>query len=166
MKVLSKNYTDTTISGASEVTLTLPILNYGTDFRVKKDSDSEAIITNLTSPIDQPERIRWAQSEVSDVYKNTGISPTMYYASRRGTQVLCQLTDVYGVTDDQDASYEALLPVSAHIVLKVPNNDLISEDTAVQMVERLLGSLYETTGTTTTCRIRSLLRGALLPSSL
>lgn len=165
-KQLSVNYTDTAISGATAVQLTLPTLNYNADFRVREDEPNEAIITNLTSPIDQPERFRTAHSDVADVYRNTGIDPTMYYASRRGTQILAQLTDVYKVTDSADASYEALLPVSAHLVLKVPNNDLITDTLAITVLERLLACLYETTGTETSTRIAALLRGALLPSSL
>lgn len=165
-KTLSTNYTDTAISGATKITLTVPTLNYGKDFRVKQDEPNEAIITNLTSPIDQPERLRWAHSDVADVYRNSGIDPTMYYASRRGTQILVQLTDVFKVTDSADASYEALLPVSCHLVIKVPNNDLITDEVALAEVERLLGGLFETTGTTPENRLKSILRGALLPSEL
>lgn len=164
-KTIHTNYTDTTVTGGTAVSLTLPQLNYAADFRVTKDEPSEAIVTNLTSPIDQPERIRWAHNNVADVYKNTGIDPTLYYASRRGTQFLCQLTDVYSVTDSADASYLAMLPVEAHLVLKVPNNDLISPEIAEGIVTRMLAGLYETTAGQYT-RLRSLLRGALLPADL
>lgn len=166
MKQLSMNYTDTAISGANVVSLELPTLNYGADFRVKKDEPSEAIITNLTSPINQPERLRIAHSDVADVYRNSGIDPTLYYPSKRGTQILVQLTDVFKVTDTEDASYEAHLPISAHLVVKVPNNELITPDVVVAEIERLIAGLYETTGTTTESRIKSVLRGALLPASL
>lgn len=164
-KSISVNYADTAVSGGTEVVLTLPQLNYGADFRVVRDDASEAIITNLTSPIDQPERFRWAHNNVTDVYKNTGIDPTLYYASRKGTQFLCQLTDVYQVTDTEDASYMALLPVEAHIVVKVPNNDLLSPTMVEGLISRMLAGLYETTAGRDT-RLRSLLRGALMPAAL
>lgn len=164
-KTLNMNFSDTTVTGGTAVTLTLPQLNYGADFRVTKDDASEAIITNITSPIDMPERFRFAHNNVPDVYKNTGIDPTMYYASRRGTQVLCQLTDVYSVTDASTPDYLALLPVEAHIVIRVPNNDLISVEQVEALFSRMLAGLYETTAGQET-RLRSLLRGALLPSSL
>lgn len=165
-KKISVNYTDTAISGATPMTLSLPTLNYAVDYRVRGDEPNEAIITNLTSPIDAPERIRWAHNDIKDVYKNTGIDPTLYYASRRGTQILCQLTDVLTVTDDSSPDYLAELPVSAHLVIKVPNNDLITEDVVMTLIKRMLAGLYETTGTTTTSRLRSLLRGSLLPPAL
>lgn len=165
-KSLKFNYVDSAISGATAVTLSLPTLNYAEDFRVREDEPSEAIITNLTCPIDAPERIRWAHSDIKDVYKNTGIDPTLYYSSRRGTQILCQLTDVLTVTDSSSPDYLAELPVSAHMVIKVPNNELISEEIVLSLIRRLVASLYETTGTTTKSRLRSILRGSLLPTAL
>lgn len=164
-KTLGLNFTDTAVTGGTAVKLTLPQLNYGVDYRVVKDESDEAIITNLTSPISQPERIRWAHNNVADVYKNSGIDPTLYYQSRRGTQVLCQLTDVYSVTDTADAAYLALLPVEAHIVIKVPNNDLLGPEQVEAIVTRMLAGLYETTAGQYT-RLQSMLRGALLPASL
>lgn len=164
-KTLSVNYTDTAVTGGTAVELNLPQLNYKTDFRVTKDEPSEAIITNLTSPIDQPERFRWAHNNVVDVYRNSGIDPTLYYATRKGTQILCQLTDVYQVTDSADASYMALLPVEAHVVIKVPNNDLITPEKVEGLVTRMLAGLYETTAGQYT-RLQAMLRGALLPADL
>lgn len=164
-KTLNMNFKDTTVTGGTAVTLELPQLNYAADFRVTRDDAEEAIITNITSPIDMPERFRFAHNNLTDVYKNTGIDPTLYYASRRGTQVLCQLTDTYSVTDSTSPDYLALLPVSAHVVIKVPNNDLITVEQVEGLVTRMLAGLYETTSSRDT-RLRSLLRGALLPSSL
>lgn len=166
-KTMSVNYTDTAMTGATTVKLDVAQLNYAKDFRVTKDEPNEAIITNLTSPLDQPERFRFAHNNVADVYRGTGIDPTLYYPSRRGTQVLCQLTDVYSVTDSADASYLALLPVECHLVIKVPNNDLITPEQAEKIVCRMLGGLYETESTATQyTRLQALLRGALLPAVL
>lgn len=165
-KVLKYNYEDSAIAGTTSVSLTLPTLNFAQDFRVKQDDSKEAIITNLTSPIDQPERIRWAHSDVSDVYKGAGIDPTLYYQSRKGTQVLVQLTDILSVEDDDVPEYKAVLPLSVHMVIKVPNNDLITEDVIMQEISRLVAALYETTGTETVPRLRGILRGALLPTAL
>lgn len=164
-KVLNVNYKDTPVTGGTTVELQLPQLNYKSDFRVTKDDPSEAIIANLTSPLDQPERLRFAHNNVADVYRNTGIDPTLYWPSRRGTQILCQLTDVYSVTDAEAPSYMALLPLSAHLVIKVPNNDLISPQIVENLFERMLAGLYETTDGQYT-RLQAMLRGALLPAAL
>lgn len=165
-RTLGLNYTDSSPTGATKVTIDIPSLNYGSDFRVMRDEPSEAVITNITSPLDQPERLRWAHQDVSDVYRNSGIDPTLYYATRKGTQVLVQLTDVFSVTDSADPTYLALLPISAHLVLRVPNNDLLSEDVLMTEVSRLIGGLYETSTGGTEPRLRGILRGALMPAAL
>lgn len=165
-KSLKLNYSDTNITGATAISLPVPNLNYAEDFRVSKDEPNEAVITNLTSPISQPERFRFAHSDVANVYGNTGIDPTMYYASRRGTQILCQLTDVFKVTDSADAAYEALLPISCHLVVKVPNNELVTEQVVIAEIQRLMGGLFQTEGSENTLRLNALLRGALVPTSL
>lgn len=164
-KTLNQNYTDTAVTGGTQVKLSLPQLNWRTDFRVTRDDANEAKVTNLTSPLDQPEQFRFACSAISDVYRNAGIDPTLYYPSRRGTQVLCQLTDIYSVTDSADPSYLALLPLEAHLVIRIPNNDLITPQIVEALIERMLAGLYET-DQGQYVRLSGLLRGALLPSAL
>lgn len=163
---LSVNYTDTPVTGGTTPSITVPSLNYVSDFRVTADDPGECRITNLTSPIDQPERFRFAFNDVADVYRNAGIDPTLFYQSRRGTQILCQLTDVYKVTDTVDASYLAMLPVTAHMVLRVPNNDLINADIAMGLIGRMLAGLFDPTADAAGTRLKSMLRGALVPSRL
>lgn len=165
-KKLLPNFNDTNISGTTPVEILLPTLNYAEDFRVRQDEADEAIVTNITCPIEAPEKIRWAHNDIKDVYKNAGIDPTLYYQSRRGTQILCQLTDVWNVIDDEVPEYLAALPVSAHMVIKIPNNELIDEQIVLATISRLIATLYETTGSATKSRLRSLLRGSLLPTAL
>lgn len=165
-KTLSMNFTDTAVTGGTAVELTLPQLNWSADFRERDTkSPDEVIVVNTTSPIDQPEKFRWAYNQVQDVYRNSGIDPTLYYASRRGTQILCQLTDVYSVTDSAAPDYLALLPVEAHLVVRVPNNDLLTPQIVEGLIKRMLAGLYETKSGQYT-RLQALLRGALLPSAL
>lgn len=164
-KILNQNYTDTAVTGGTQVKLSLPQLNWRTDFRVTRDDATEARVTNLTSPLDQPERFRFAFNAISDVYRNSGIDPTLYYPSRKGTQILCQLTDVYSVTDSVDANYLAMLPVEAHLVVRIPNNDLLTPEKVEVLITRMLAGLYETDQGQYT-RLSGLLRGALLPSAL
>lgn len=156
------NRTDTPISGVTELTIPIGLVNFGTDFRVRSNEPGEAVITNLTSPIDRPEKYRFAMNEIKDIYRNTGIDTTLYSPSRRGASVLCQLTDTWTVVDSADPSYEVALPIEGHIVLKMPANENITADMIKTFVGRLVSGLFET-GTVTSGRIRSLFRGSLLP---
>lgn len=164
-KQISLNRADSPVTGVTSLTLPLAVLNFGADFRIKSDEPNEAIITNLKSPIDRPERFRFGMSEVKDIYKNAGIDASLYAPSRRGASVLCQLTDVWTVTDSVDPSYEVALPIEGHIVLKVPANENVTTEMIKAFIGRLCAGLFET-GDSGTTRLNSLLRGSLLPKDL
>jgi len=140
-------------------------VNFGADWKIKEQEPEEAIVTNLTSPLSFPEKMRFSTSEVADVYKGAGVDPSMYAPSRRGVSLLGQVTEVWTVTDSTDASYQVALPVSAHLVIKVPNNENITPAMVQTLLGRLVSGLYET-GSTGTTRIAAMLRGSLLPSDL
>lgn len=164
-KSVVKNYTDTPISGVTSLTLPISVVNFGKDFRVKSDEPGEAILTNLTSPIDRPEKFRFAMSDIKDIYKNSGIDANLYSPSRRGVSVLVQLTDTYTVSDSTDTKYDVALPMEAHLVIKVPSNELISSQMIQDFVGRLTNGLFES-GAVNTNRIKSLFRGSLIPTDL
>lgn len=164
-KTVSYNRTDTTVSGNPTLTLPLAVLNYKADWRVKSVTSTEAVLTNLTSPISAPERLRFAVSDINDVYKNTGIDPLTAAPSKKGVSILCQLTDTWSVTDSVDTTYLVNLPVAGHIVLRIPNNENITPDMLKAFVGRLIDGLFET-GITDSARLRALSRGVLLPADL
>lgn len=139
--------------------------DFAGNFSVKSNVPGEAKIVNMTTPIDRPEALRFAYSEVSDVYNNTSIDPSVYASSRKGVQLLVQLTDVYSLTDDVDPEYRVDLPVSAHLVIKVPACEYISDSDILDLTNRLIGGLYDGQVVNST-RIQALLRGSLVPASM
>lgn len=165
-KVISTGYTDTAISGVTSLEFPRAILNFEQDFRVKSNnSGKEVVITNITSPIDRPENIRIAYTDIANVYSGTGVEPSILAPSKRGVSILAQVTDVLSVTDTTDADYRIDLPISAHMVIKVPSNDNITAAVVQTLVGRLLSSLFDQ-GVTTTSRLDAILRGSLVPSEL
>lgn len=156
------NHTDTAIAGVTSLALARGLTNFKADFCVKQDEPGEAIITNKTSPIDCPEKFRFASSVVKDIYQNTDVDPSTRAASRRGTRILCQLSDVYSLTDSTDATFLVNLPIEGHIVLTLPNDSNITEAMLLAFIGRLVSGLFET-GSTDASRLKSQLRGAMLP---
>lgn len=112
-KKISWGYTDTPVDGVSSVALARPVLNLSSDYRVKTEKPGEVVITNLTTPLDRPETIRFATSDIRDVYTSTDIDPSVYAPSKRGVSLLAQITETISVTDDTDADYRVDLPMSA-----------------------------------------------------
>lgn len=164
-KALSVNYTDTAISGVSSLPFQRGLVNFGADFVVKSDIPGEVILTNLTSPVVYPEKMRISSSDVANVYNGSSIEPSLYAPTKRGTSILVQLTEVWKVTDTVDTSIEAALPVSAHLVIKVPNHELVTPAAVQTLIGRLISGLYET-GDLSTGRLTALLRGSLKPSDI
>jgi hypothetical protein len=165
-KVINSGYVDTPVEGVPSLTFPRAVLNIGTDYRVKtNNTGKEVVLTNLTSPIDRPENIRLAYSDIANIYSGTGVDPSLSAPTKRGVSILSQVTDVISVTDDADADYRVDLPISAHIVLKVPASEYITANVVQTLIGRLLSSLFDT-GVTSTSRLEAILRGSLVPSEL
>lgn len=164
-KIINCGYTDTADAAIVHSTAPRAKLNFAADFKTKKSGDSEQIITNITSPLDRPEAIRFGVTDVKNVYNGLDISVAVQSPSKKGTQILVQVTEVISVTDSSDAMYRIDLPVSAHLVIKVPNSEHITGEIVETLVSRVVSSLYANTADDTT-RINSLLRGVLTPPEI
>lgn len=164
-KTVNVGYTDTAISGVTELDLARGLVNYGADFRKKSETPGELVITNITTPVDRPERFRISCSDVANIYSGSDVDPSAYAPSKKGVSVLCQLTEVLSVTDTVDAAFRIDLPLSAHIVLKLPSSEYLTPAMVETLLGRLISGLYDT-GSETTTRISALLRGSLAPSDI
>jgi hypothetical protein len=164
-KTVTTGYTDTAISGVSSLTFPRGLVNLSKDFRVKSNNGKEVVLTNVTSPIDRPENVRLAYTEVANIYSGTGIEPSVAAPSKKGVSVLAQVTDVLSVTDSADADYRIDLPLSAHLVIKVPASEYITSAQVQTLIGRLLSGLFDT-GSTAGTRLEAILRGSLVPSEL
>ena len=165
-KQISKGYIDTPISGVTKLSLNRGLLNFKADFRVKaENAGKEIVLTNITSPIDRPEKIRIAYSDVSNVYNGSGIESGVYAPTKRGVSVLAQITNVISVTDNTDPTYRVDLPVSYHLVIKVPVSEAITGQVIEEGIGRLLSGLYDT-GDNKVTRLDAILRGSLVPTDM
>lgn len=164
-KQVNVGYTDSPISGVTSLELARGLVNFGADFRTVSEAPGELVITNITSPTDRPESFRIGYSTVQDVYKGTTIDPSVYAPSRKGISVLVQLTDTYSVTDTTDAEFRVDLPISTHMVIKVPSSEYLTSEHVMAQVGRCVSGLFET-GSEANDRLKALLRGSLKPSDL
>lgn len=164
-KSITYNHTDTT--GGATHGITIPSVNFGADFReVSSQKNQEAVISNTTAPLNFPETYRFAANTVNDVYSGTSVDKALYNLSRKGTSFLVQHTEIVTVSDDTDSTYQVALPLEAHIVVKVPQHELVTEEVVTKTICRLFAGLFETDGTTMSSRLKALLRQSLLPKDL
>jgi len=164
-KSVNVGYTDTAISGNPVLTLPRGSVNYSADFRAKVDTPNEVILTNLTSPVDRPEKFRISYSEVANIYNGTDVDPSVYGPSKKGVSLLVQLTETFSETDSVDPMYRVDLPISIHCVMKFPANASITTAMLQTALGRLVSGFYAT-GSMTVDRLNSMVRGSLKPSDI
>lgn len=164
-KSVSVGYTDTVDGAGNTQSFTRSNLHWDADFVVTSDGDSKCLLTNKTSPLDQLEKIRIESSSIADVYKGTSIDPTVYAPSRQGVSIVCQVMDILRVTESTDPTYQVDLPISAHIVLKVPLNTNVTAEHVLTCAGRALSCLFDSNSTAST-RAAALLRGSMTPPGL
>lgn len=160
---ISTGYADTPYGGQTWVPVNRPILNFGEDFRIKKSSESELVLVNLTSPLDRPETVRYSVQNVANVYAGTDIDPSVYAPVKRGISLLMQRTATISVTDENGKRTDH--PVSFHTVVKVPVSEHIDAELISSELQRTLSLAYET-GQTDGARINAMLRGSLAPKDM
>jgi len=155
--------TDTTTSPATGVRSFGPVpINYAADWRIVSEKPNEIVMTNITSPLDNPEKIRIAYSEVNDIFKGSDLaldpSAAVNSQAKKGASILIQLT-----TGAVDSVTGLTFPFSAHIVLKMPLGAAPGNTEFGTVMNRLLGHFYDTQATSSASRLAALLRGSLEP---
>lgn len=164
-RVTSTGYTDTAISGVSSLNFPRGLVNFAKDFSVQKNGTTDVTLTNLTCPIDQPEKFRFAISDIANIYTNTGIDPSVWGANRQGQSLLIQLSEVLSVTDSTDPDFRVDLPVTCNITFKVPKSSYITTASLLTLLGRAVSGAFAT-GSTTDDGIKRLIHGSLIPSDL
>lgn len=166
-KVVTLGYTDSAIPDVATLNFPRGLLNFGADWSVQNTGNGkELTIVNHTSPLGTPpEKIRFSIADVANVFTGTPVEPSIYLPNKKGKSILAQLTECWVVTDDADATYRVELPISAHIVLKVPMSEYVTGARLEALVGRLISGLYET-GSLTTSRFDGLVRGSLAPADV
>lgn len=149
---------------AKETQIDVPTLAWTTDFALTTEDADKSVVTNIQCPVDQPETMRWQISDVANVYNGTGIDPSVFATSKRGVSLLVQVNDIFRVADADKPGFQMDLPVSTHIVVKIPKSQYITSEMIQQVVYRnisaLLGNAWGTD------RLEQLVRGALTPPGL
>jgi hypothetical protein len=131
---------------------------------VNKTADT-TVITNTSSPLDQPETMRWSVQGIKNIYSNTGIDPAYFATSKRGVSLLAQVNDIYRLVDSADATFRVDLPVSSHIVVKAPLADSLTADLILSVLLRNISMMFDT-GVVTSTRLAQLLRSGTTPTNL
>lgn len=139
-----------------------PLMPAAGTFRLRSTSPTESVFVNTSGALDQPNQVRHAVQSVADVFKNTGVVPD---SGQRitGMSILSQVTEVWKVEDAANTAFDPYyLPVSAHFVLKIPDDALITSSVLEAFTRRMLGTIWGNAAHTLAQALDPLLRGVTL----
>lgn len=128
-------------------------------YAYSKDEPGEAVYSNIAGALDQPNTIRYAVASIADVFKNSPVAPITDQPVD-GLSILVQVNEVWKVADSANTSFVPYyLPVSAHMVLKVPTDEYVTAAAVVSLVARLAGAPMRAAGDNMSVALGQLLHG-------
>lgn len=124
-----------------------------------KDEPGDATMIHTAGALDQPNTIRYAVTEVADVFKNSPVS-AISGQSTKGLNILVQVNEAWKVYDDANPDVVPYyLPVSAHFVVKVPLDSQVSAALVGNLLNRMGGAFMRETQGTLADAVAPLLHG-------
>lgn len=132
---------DTGDSQANAAVAAAPLHLDADAFKLLKDDPGECQLANVAGTLDQPNTIRYSVQPIADIFNAAPIDPDADQR-RDGHSYLIQVNETWKKYDAADTSVTPVyFPASAHMVLKLPVDALVTADVAKLLVRRLLGAL-------------------------
>lgn len=139
----------------------VPQIYWAEDFAITKNDAGTVELTNRTSPINQPETIRFQIRDVANVYAGSRVDPEYYSPVKSGRQFVCSIMDTAKATDATGKT--VLLPCKAHFVMQLPNSDVYSSARLKELLHRMFALAFDAATKDEANRLLELSRGAMNP---
>lgn len=134
----------TAVGGTTLQAYQLPNINWATDWSKVGGAANSTLLASVISPYDAQTRLRVSTSPVANVYAGTGVDPSYMLPTKRGVSMLVQLNLVASVTDSADPKFRADLPISCHVVMKLPMSGYLTESDLEAVLQATFASFYGT----------------------
>lgn len=142
--------------------LPVPDLTYASDFAVSKNDPAEAVLVNVTgASLASPESIRYAKTNINDVYVGTDIPSAQRSAVKSGVRTLCEVRFQLKAVNSVSGS-EIFLPFRGWVCLQLPTANIVTGAAVTYALQRAVASTLKT-GVVTNSREIEVARGDLIP---
>lgn len=166
-KTVTPSYSS--IVGVTNKTLTVPVFDFSTIFaRSGKGEAGEVILLNKTSPISRPELARIASKKIADVYKGTGLAPSIQNPIKTGSQTLVGIQGAFEILDTETGVVD-VSPYKVHTVITFQDRPEITNAMKTDVIMRHNGLLARSTGaaaTDVTFDVNTIAMGGIIPSGV
>lgn len=125
--------------GVSSATTLTPLAPTAGSYGLAVDDPGKTVLQNVVGGLDQPNKLIYSVTSIADAFKQTDASPA---SGQRidGLSALAQVTETWKVTDTVTGEIK-YLPVSCHVVVKVPIDAEITGARVAALLARCVGSL-------------------------
>jgi hypothetical protein len=155
--------THTTYPGTNPVTISVPLPAWGN--WVVDDTINEKntlYLMDTTAPTTSPRRLKLQRRVIQNMYQNSDIATANRAIIKKAFILFGEYTSIWDETDSVDSTYDVKLPLKVSFQVVIPQNDLITESLAMQLVAEGLQPFYTTAGLK---RIAKWISGSLNPNN-
>lgn len=153
-----KGYSDTAIGGETQIDVTVPQINWASDYRVAEDGPGVVILDSLTAPIDRPHIITFKHKRVSNVYAGTDIPSGLQLDQKAGSQLWVESRSTWEKSSSTDETYSKFAPFRTSMAFTYPLDSDVEAIGYILEASRVLSAvLTDTNGS----GLSPLLRGIL-----
>lgn len=147
--------------------VSLPVIPWSAEYDWRGNgSDTETKLSSLATGRAYPSDVLFQSNVLQNVYANTALANSpQKLPNKTGTKIYANVSETWSKTSSDDVSYEALLPASVGITIKVPNDPLVTPAVVWNFLLRAVGSLVaDGTGVNPEDWLARLLVGATNPT--
>lgn len=141
-QLLKYGPTSTAVGGLASITFPISPLNFVADFSAVEEGPGKVVYTDVTAPIDRPSTLRIARVVRPNIYAGTGISDAAMLPSRKGTDTVVEIKEVWELSDSLDPMFLKHLPVRAAITLNLPQSSVVTADAVERLIGRAVAAVF------------------------
>ena len=156
-KSTSWGFTNT--SDNTHKTIAPTILNEDTEYAIIEDEAGVTVLANLSSPVDQGERVS-IKAQVLDKVTLSNVKNAYPAPVQQGIQYSIKIESLLSTTDSAAPGYRIDEPICATLTFKHALSANITPEHIDTIIKRVLGAIYKADGSS---RVASLMRLATKP---
>lgn len=125
------------------LSMTLPVIPWSAEYDWQGNgSANETTLNSMATGRTYPSSVTFQSNPVGNVYQGSNLATSpQRLPNKTGTKIYLNNTEVWSKLSSDDPSYEALMPVVGSIMLKVPNDPLVTPAVVLDFLLRTVATL-------------------------
>lgn len=128
---------------ASDISLSFPVIPWSVEYDWSGNgSANETKLNSLTTGRSYPSTVTFQSNIVGNIYQGTNLANSpQKLPNKSGTKIYINNMETWSKLSSDDPSYEALMPSIGSIMLRVPNDPLVTPSVVLDFLIRTVANL-------------------------